>query len=69
MQELRILNIEQVYFYIENGVNPLKIECGYNKRLVFVFTKEETQKLFTKWLEKTKWKKEKLRALSNHGVS
>lgn len=48
--EVKILNMSQVYFYIENNVNPKRVECGYKHKLVFVFDKDATNELFTKWL-------------------
>lgn len=56
MKEIKILNMEQVYFYIEHGVSPKRIECGYKHKLVFVFDKEMTHDLYSKWLENSQWK-------------
>ena len=50
MNEIKILNMAQVYFYVENGVNPLRVECGFKKKLVFIFDKESTNKLYTQWM-------------------
>ena len=50
MNEIKILNMAQVYFYIENGVNPLRVECGFKKKLVFIFDKESTNSLYTQWM-------------------
>lgn len=41
----------QCYFYITQGVYPLWTEAGYNDRIVFVFLKEPTLRLFKKWRE------------------
>jgi len=56
MKEIKLLNMEQVYFYIENGISPLRVECGFKNRIVFVFDKDSTSKLYGKWLENSHWK-------------
>lgn len=48
---VRLINPKQVYFYLENGVFPLWLEAGYNERIVYVFEKEPTLKLFCRWRE------------------
>ena len=48
---LRILNQEQVKFYLANGVKPKSIELGSKNKIVFLFSKSETYKLFGEWLK------------------
>ena len=53
---VRLINPKQVYYYISQGVNPLRLECGYDEKIVFIFEKETTLKLFAKWRERdTGW--------------
>jgi hypothetical protein len=47
--EVRLINPKQVYYYISEGIQPLRLECGYDEKIVFVFEKESTLKLFSKW--------------------
>jgi hypothetical protein len=54
--EVRLINPKQVYYYLSEGVEPLRLECGYDEKIVFVFEKETTLKLFAKWRERdTGW--------------
>ena len=46
---VRLVNTKQVYFYIENGLQPVRVEAGYNDRIVFVFLREPTLELFAAW--------------------
>lgn len=48
-KELKIMNPEQVYFYISNGARPKRVDCGYNNKLVFIYDSESTQELFNQW--------------------
>ena len=49
-QELvKLVNPLQVFFYMSEGVYPLWNEPGYNNKIVFVFLKEPTLRLFKKW--------------------
>lgn len=41
-EEIRIINKHQVVFYLERNVFPIRVELGFNDRLVFVFLKEDT---------------------------
>nr|DAV02288.1 MAG TPA: hypothetical protein [Caudoviricetes sp.] len=53
---VRLLNPKQCYFYMSQGVFPLWNEAGYNDRIVYVFLKEPTLRLFKKWREHdTQW--------------
>jgi|GEM_PF-1980805 len=47
-----IYNPQQAYFYIEHKVRPLSV--GVHKKtnaVYFVFDREKTRPLYTKWLE------------------
>lgn len=55
---VKILNPKQVYFYMSMGVYPLWNEVGYNEKIVYVFLKEPTLRLFSQWRQKDiGWKK------------
>ena len=47
--EVRIINPKQVFYYTSEGVQPKRLECGYDEKVVFVYDKETTLKLFAKW--------------------
>jgi hypothetical protein len=47
--EVRLICVPQVYFYISKGLQPLRLECGFDNKVVFVFDKEKTLKLFSEW--------------------
>ena len=61
---IKLVNKEQVAFYLKKGVSPVRIELGYNDRLVFVFLREDTirTKCWEQWKAYTverkleKWK-------------
>ena len=45
-----ILNVVQVAAYMENGVLPLDIYVGRDRKLCFIFPKDkQTKELFEKW--------------------
>lgn len=46
---VRLVNTKQVYFYIENGLQPIRVEAGYNQKIVFIFLREPTMALFAAW--------------------
>lgn len=57
-ETVKLLNPRQCYFYMTKGVYPLWIEPGYDNKIVFVFLKEPTLRLFGEWRkENTGWKK------------
>lgn len=59
VEEVRLVNLRQVYFYISEGIQPTRLECGYDEKIVFVFEKEPTLKLFSRWRERdVMWKSE-----------
>lgn len=47
--EVKIINQRQAYLYIKNGLQPLRLECGYDDKLVYVFSRSKSEKLFEKW--------------------
>lgn len=49
-KKFKIVNQKQAYKYIENGIKPVEIVCGYEEKLVFIFEdSEKLQDLFIKW--------------------
>ena len=49
---VRLVNTKQVYFYLKNGLQPIRVEAGYNEKIVFVFLREPTLELFAEWRKK-----------------
>ena len=47
--EIKIVNQRQVYLYVKNGLQPLRLENGYDDKLVYVFSRSESEGLFEKW--------------------
>ena len=47
--EVKIINQRQVYLYVKYGLQPLRLECGYEDKLVYVFSKTDSEELFGKW--------------------
>lgn len=49
-----VYDLERAYWYIENGIRPIEVPREHLKtrRVMFVFSKEETNHLFTKWLNR-----------------
>lgn len=47
--EIKLVNQRQVFLYIKNGIQPLRLECGYDDKLVYVFSRSETENLFELW--------------------
>ena len=47
-----ILNPLQVYKYLDNGAELLDVICGNEKKLVFVFNREDTCALYDKWCKR-----------------
>lgn len=55
---IKIVNPKQCYFYMTQGIYPLWNECGYDDKIVYVFLKEPTLRLFKQWREhNTDWGK------------
>lgn len=50
---VRITNLRQVHFYLENGATLLDVYSGWGKNkkptLVFLFYKNDTKELYEKW--------------------
>lgn len=50
MKEYKFVNLEQVSRYLKYGVEPKRIENGYNDRLIFIYEESpEFQRAFVKW--------------------
>ena len=47
---IKIVNKQQVVFYLERGnVAPIRVELGYNDRLVFVYLRKDTKEVWQEW--------------------
>lgn len=51
METVKILDSKQVMLYVKHGVKPIDIFVD-NDKLIYVFTKDETRELYTKWLNR-----------------
>ena len=59
MDLIRLVNPHQAHFYMTEGVFPLWNEAGYEGKIVYVFLKEPTLRLFQKWREQNpNWRRE-----------
>lgn len=47
--EIKIVNQRQVFLYVKNGLQPLRLENGYDDKLIYVFSKSKSEPLFQKW--------------------
>lgn len=47
--EIKLVNQRQVFLYIKNGLQPIRLECGYEDKLVYVFSRSNSEELFEKW--------------------
>lgn len=47
--EIKLVNQRQVYLYVKNGLQPLRLENGYDDKLVYVFSRTKSEGLFEKW--------------------
>lgn len=47
--EIKLVNQRQVFLYVKNGLQPIRLECGYEDKLVYVFSRSESEELFEKW--------------------
>lgn len=47
---IRIVNMQQVYFYLKHGAMPIDIYAGFDNRVVVVFDRNATQELYNKWV-------------------
>ena len=55
--QIRILNIQQSIFYIQNGVMLNDIEIGEDRKthlpiMVFLFNREDTRDAYDKWCKR-----------------
>lgn len=52
---IKIYNMKQAYFYIREGLEPIglpRFDSNKNK-IYFVFDKEKSNPLYTKWIERS----------------
>ena len=47
--EIKLVNQRQVFLYVKNGLQPIRLECGYEDKLVYVFSRSKSEILFEKW--------------------
>lgn len=47
--EIKLVNQRQVFLYVKNGLQPLRLEAGYEDKLVYVFSRSQSEGLFEKW--------------------
>ncbi len=47
--EIKLVNQRQVFLYVKNGLQPIRLECGYEDKLVYVFSRSKSELLFEKW--------------------
>ncbi len=47
--EIKLVNQRQVFLYVKNGLQPLRLETGYEDKLVYVFSRSQSEGLFEKW--------------------
>lgn len=47
--EIKLVNQRQVFLYVKNGLQPLRLEAGYEDKLVYVFSRSQSESLFEKW--------------------
>ena len=47
--EIKIVNQKQTFLYVKNGLQPLRLENGYEDKLVYVFSRSKSEELFEKW--------------------
>lgn len=46
---IKIVNQRQAYLYVKNSLQPIRLEAGYGDKLVYVFSRSESETLFEKW--------------------
>lgn len=47
--EIKLVNQRQVFLYVKNGLQPIRLECGYEDKIVYVFSRSNSEELFEKW--------------------
>lgn len=67
-EEIKIVNKLQVVFYLERNIAPIRLELGYDSKLIFVYRKEDTTEVWRQWKAYTVERKlEKLKFCNNVG--
>lgn len=51
--EVKIVNQKQVFLYVRHKLQPIRLECGYDNKLVYVFSRSQSEPLFEKWRNHT----------------
>ena len=49
LDEVKIVNQRQAFLYVKSGLQPKRLACGYDDKIVYVFSRSESEELFTKW--------------------
>ena len=49
VNEIKLVNQKQVFRYVKHGLQPIRLEAGYDDKLVYVFNKDESEPFFEKW--------------------
>ena len=47
--EIKLVNQRQVFLYVKNGLQPIRLECGYEDKIVYVFSRSNSEEVFEKW--------------------
>lgn len=47
--EIKLVNQKQVFLYVKNGLQPIRLEAGCEDKLVYVFSRSQSEGLFEKW--------------------
>lgn len=47
--EVKIVNQKQAFMYIKYGLQSLRLENGYEDKLVYVFSRSKSEELFERW--------------------
>ena len=47
--EIKLVNQRQVFLYVKNGLQPIRLECGYEDKIVYVFSRTNSEELLEKW--------------------
>ena len=50
--EVKIINLIQVIAYSQNGIQPKRVDAGYNGKAVFIYDRDATQEIFHKWVHR-----------------
>ena len=52
VESVPIINLLQVYKYLENDAEVLDVFCGRDNKIVFVFDRNDTLALYDKWCKR-----------------